>query len=232
MAHQCSRDPGNAAVRRPAFIAAAAAAALFAVAAHADDDGNGRSSASGYSISTPSIPLIGFVTSDTVTVDVARPASMNTGKTRLLLNGRDVSAALQPGQSAGTLTGSVSGLQQGVNTFELESRESHHALAKLVVERATTVTNAATACAALMNIPSNQFPIQPNTVGFGTVIILAKLNAAGSVTVGTTPLPEHCQVQGLLRSRIGVSGIDSGAQQYATKFEVRLPTQWNGRYMF
>jgi hypothetical protein len=223
---------------RLARIVAAVAATLFASASVADSEHEGAGRHAGqYSITTPAFPLIGFASSGTVTVDVAGPSARALKDVRLLLNGKDVTASLQSAATAGTLTGSVSGLQQGSNTFELlESGESRHAVAQLVVERATTVANAATACAALMSIPANQFPIQPSAIGAGTMITLAKLNAAGSVTVGTTPLPEHCQVQGLLRTRTGVSGVpgtsDFGPQQYATKFEVRLPTQWNGRYMF
>ena len=41
------------------------------------------------------------------------------------------------------------------------------------------------------------------------------------------PLPEHCEVTGSLRQRVGADG-----QPYAVKFRLRLPAAWNGRFFF
>ncbi|HZF18279.1 MAG TPA: tannase/feruloyl esterase family alpha/beta hydrolase [Burkholderiales bacterium] len=178
-----------------------------------------------YSLAAPGAPLGGYVTSDTVTVDIGGPARA-LRRAVLTLNGRDVTRALGPGDSAGSMTASVSGLSVGSNTFRLyESKGSREPVAMLVIERATAP---AVACEALAAFTG--FPIQPSGAVGGTTITLARLNPAQ--TTGTNPLPEHCQIQGILQSRTGVSGPFSTPQAYGTSFEVRLPTAWNGRYMF
>ncbi|GGB36267.1 chlorogenate esterase [Sphingomonas metalli] len=40
-------------------------------------------------------------------------------------------------------------------------------------------------------------------------------------------LPAHCEVEGTLHERTGVDG-----QRYAIRFRLRLPQQWNGRFLF
>lgn len=40
-------------------------------------------------------------------------------------------------------------------------------------------------------------------------------------------LPEHCDVVGVMRERTGVNG-----QRYAIHFHLRLPSDWNGRFVF
>jgi hypothetical protein len=50
--------------------------------------------------------------------------------------------------------------------------------------------------------------------------------AAGALTVGGTPVAEHCQVTGRMAERVGP--IDGVA--YAIGFEMRLPKAWNGRF--
>ncbi len=40
-------------------------------------------------------------------------------------------------------------------------------------------------------------------------------------------MPEHCEVIGVMRERVGTDG-----QHYAVKYHVRLPTDWNGRFLF
>lgn len=41
------------------------------------------------------------------------------------------------------------------------------------------------------------------------------------------PMPEHCVVKGAMNERIGIDG-----KPYAIGFEMRLPTQWNGRFFY
>jgi alpha-beta hydrolase superfamily lysophospholipase len=41
------------------------------------------------------------------------------------------------------------------------------------------------------------------------------------------PMPEHCEVLGVMRERTGSDG-----QHYAVKFHLRLPSDWNGRFLF
>src|SRR5262245_1679057 len=77
-----------------------------------------------------------------------------------------------------------------------------------------------TACANLANI--TDFPITP------TQITLARWNPSGTTSANNVPLPDHCQIQGIINQRIGIDGFP-----YGTRFEVRLPTHaaWNRRFM-
>ncbi|MCT8003952.1 tannase/feruloyl esterase family alpha/beta hydrolase [Sphingomonas sanguinis] len=43
----------------------------------------------------------------------------------------------------------------------------------------------------------------------------------------TAPLPAHCEVSGILHERTGQDG-----QKYAIRFRMRLPDQWNKRFLF
>jgi hypothetical protein len=62
-----------------------------------------------------------------------------------------------------------------------------------------------------------------------TTITSSTLVAEGALTVsGMAAMPEHCLVKGEMNKRI--SAIDNKA--YAIGFEMRLPTDWNGRYFY
>jgi len=67
-------------------------------------------------------------------------------------------------------------------------------------------------------------------------IVSAKINAPSTPTVDPSAppfanrvpaMPEHCEVIGVMRERVGTDG-----QRYAVKFRVRLPTTWNGKFLF
>ncbi len=63
-------------------------------------------------------------------------------------------------------------------------------------------------------------------------ILTADDRAAGMVLdmgfgAKTAPLPAHCEVTGVLRERTGQDG-----QKYAIHFRMRLPEQWNRRFLF
>jgi feruloyl esterase len=62
-----------------------------------------------------------------------------------------------------------------------------------------------------------------------TQITLTKFNRNGATSANGVPLPDHCEVQGIINKRIGTDGLP-----YGDRFEVRLPApaQWNGRFMF
>lgn len=67
--------------------------------------------------------------------------------------------------------------------------------------------------------------------GFGyaqTMIDSATLVPSGTLTNGGEPIGEHCLVKGRMNER--VSEVDG--QPYAIGFEMRLPTQWSGRYLY
>lgn len=172
---------------------------------------------SGYTMTTPDAPLAGYVTAASVSIRVTGPSGGAPHQARLTLNGQSVTASFS---NDGVAT--VSGLKIGSNTLELfASKSAHEPLARLVIERATSP---GVACSALMTLTG--FPIKPTGGEGGTTITLAQLNPA------TATLPEHCQIQGMLRVRSGIAGPSASPQAYGTKFEVRLPTVWNGRYMF
>jgi feruloyl esterase len=60
-----------------------------------------------------------------------------------------------------------------------------------------------------------------------TQITLAETVAAGFLTVGGQAVAEHCRVTGKMHER--TSTVDG--QTYAIGFEVRLPKNWNGRFL-
>jgi feruloyl esterase len=56
----------------------------------------------------------------------------------------------------------------------------------------------------------------------------AKADPAAPPWMGPLPaMPEHCEVIGVMRERTGSDG-----QRYAVKFHLRLPVDWNGRFLF
>ena len=92
-------------------------------------------------------------------------------------------------------------------------------------------TDKAAPCAALAQLSGNAIA-EPTAR-----IVTAKLNAPSEARVipgapewmpPTTPaMPEHCEVVGTMRERTGSDG-----QRYAVRFRLRLPTKWNGRFLF
>jgi pimeloyl-ACP methyl ester carboxylesterase len=77
-------------------------------------------------------------------------------------------------------------------------------------------------CADLAQIARGAWPDST------TEITSATLHAASAATGPASPaLPEHCEVMGRLHARTGVDG-----QHYAIQFHMRLPTNWNGRFLF
>ncbi|MGB7259705.1 MAG: tannase/feruloyl esterase family alpha/beta hydrolase [Pseudolabrys sp.] len=166
-----------------------------------------------YAITSPDTSAVGYVTTSSVSISVTGPSISHA---KVTLNGRDVSNSLSQG------TGVVSGLKTGSNVFQLfRSKTSNEPVAKLTIEKATSPVLSCASLAGLVN-----FPIKPMGSQGGTTITLAQLNPA------TATLPEHCQIQGTLRTYTGVAGPSATPQAYGTRFEVRLPTVWNGRYMF
>ncbi|WP_427912283.1 tannase/feruloyl esterase family alpha/beta hydrolase [Ramlibacter sp. MMS24-I3-19] len=61
-----------------------------------------------------------------------------------------------------------------------------------------------------------------------TSITTATVAAAGTLTNAGAPVAEHCVVTGKMNQR--VSPVDG--QTYAIGFEMRLPTAWNGRFLY
>ncbi len=72
-----------------------------------------------------------------------------------------------------------------------------------------------------------------NFQAVGLDITDARLIAAGpapgskAAIEDETTLPEHCLVRGVISRRTGVDG-----KEYGIGFELRMPTDWNGRFLF
>src|SRR6266850_2586610 len=198
-------------MRLPLFIALAFAGS----AALADDQ---------YSISAPGTTLTGYVTGTTLPVSVTAPTGKHAERLTLRLNGKDVTSALHP-DASGALTGTVSGLTSGANTLQLFAKKEEVATLTVMQGMAPAVR-----CDSLATLTN--FPVQTAGTMGGTVITAARIVPAA----GTTP--EYCLVQGTMEERIdGVAGVVGTPshrtdQRYRTLFEVRLPSAWNGRYMF
>ncbi len=176
----------------------------------------------GYTITSPDSPAVGYVTTSSVSINVTGPSNEAIRHLKLTLNGLD-----EPNVLSQDGTGVVSGLTVGSNTILLfESKTSKEPVARLLIERATGPAVTCASLATLAGFPIKPTAITPTESAAGTTITLAQLNPA------TATLPEHCQIQGLLRARTGIAGPAATPQAYGTKFEVRLPTVWNGRFMF
>ena len=69
-----------------------------------------------------------------------------------------------------------------------------------------------------------------NFVAKGVRITAAETVPAGLIVPGMAtpvPMPEHCKVTGKMNERTGADG-----QTYAIGFEMRLPINWTGRFLF
>jgi hypothetical protein len=77
------------------------------------------------------------------------------------------------------------------------------------------------------NCPDLQTTLSSLSSFGNTTITVAETVAAGSLTVGGTAVPEHCRITGKAYER--VSAVDS--KTYAVGFEMRLPKNWNGRFL-
>ena len=192
-----------------AFTRVKASWTFFALLLTAMSAADSRAGA-GYSIQSPNTALTGLVSGDTVRINITGPSTALILRSAVTLNGNNVTWALQPDGASGSMTGNVSGLKVGSNTFQLfASKTSLVPVAQLVIERGTAP---GVACASLTNVAA-ALPVQPTT------LTLVQLNAA------TPTLPEHCQIDGDINRRIGVDG-----RSYGIRFRLRLPTAWNGRF--
>ena len=61
-----------------------------------------------------------------------------------------------------------------------------------------------------------------------TRITAASQITAGTLSVAGQPIEAHCHITGVMHER--VSPVDG--QSYAIGFEVRLPQNWNGRFLY
>jgi feruloyl esterase len=89
----------------------------------------------------------------------------------------------------------------------------------------------AAACTGLAARMAGQWPDPTTRIVSATQRAEGPMSAApaapGSPDAARPVLPEHCEVIGVLQERTGVDG-----QFYAIRFHLRLPAQWNGRFLF
>lgn len=81
-----------------------------------------------------------------------------------------------------------------------------------------TALDSATRCAAMAEL------LRPGLEFSRTELVRAGPAPSGS---GEIELPEHCVVRGVMDRRVG-----AGGQTFGIGFELRLPTDWNGRFLF
>src|SRR4051812_9066957 len=177
-----------------------------------------------YSLTSPGLTLTAYVAGATLPVTVTAPIGKHAERITLRLNGKDVTSSLHP-DASGALTGTVSGLTSGANTLQLFAKKDEVATLTVMKGMAPAAT-----CDSLAALTS--FPIQPAGTMGGTIISAARIVPA------TGTVPEYCLVQGTMEERFdGIAGVVGTPsyrtnQRYRTLFEVRLPSAWNGRYMF
>ena len=179
----------------------------------------------GYTIQSRNTPAADFVAAgDSVPISITAPSTAAVLRAAVLLNGRNVTSLLRPDGTPAALSGTVAGLEPGINKVELvATKNSRTPVAQLRVIRAMTP---AVSCDALLTVGL------ANMIGAGisadSLMTSAQLNANGATSAAGVPLPEHCQVTGTLEPRTGVPND----RAYGTRFELRLPTRWNGRFFF
>ncbi len=193
----------------PLFLAAAAGGAL---AGDADEGG-------GYSIVSLNAPDPIFVTDgDSIAVSVSAQSRRALRKLVVTLNGDDVTFLLAP-DGAQALTGTVTGLRPGINSFEVfESRRDRHPVAGLKVALAKTPV---VACAA-DSFAAGALPV-PNTVITSVTAVAA-----------TSSVPAHCLINGTINAgRVGQEtspGAPVSRYTYAITWQARLPQAWNSKF--
>ena len=190
----------------------AAAVASGAIAGEGGGDG-------GYSIVSLNVPDPIFVTAgDSVPVSVSAQSRRALRKLIVTLNGDDVTFLLSP-DGAYALTGTVTRLRPGINSFEVfESRRDRHPVASLKVALAKTPV---VACDA-GSFPASALPV-PNTTITSVTAVAA-----------TSTVPAHCLINGTINAgRVG-QGTSPGAPvsryTYAITWQARLPAAWNSKF--
>ena len=188
------------------------ALALIAGAAIADPKPNG------YGITSLNTPDPVFVTSgDAVPIAVTAPDSA-LRRAMLLLNGHDVTSALAP-SGLGTMSGTVTGLMPGINTFELlRNAKEKKPLATLKVAKA----KAPVLACSTASFPAAALPV-PNTAVTSVTTVAA-----------TSTVPAHCLVVGTINAgRVGTPTPTATPQSrytYAINWQARLPDAWNSKF--
>jgi len=174
-----------------------------------------------YSITSLNTPDPIFVTSgDAVPISVTATPSSAIRRASVLLNGQDVTSALSP-SGPGAMSGTVHGLQSGINTLELlRNANEKQPMASLKVARA----RAPVLACSTASFPASAMPV-PNTAI--TSVTAVPANA-------TTGVPAHCLVSGTINAgRVGQPtspGAPQSRYTYAINWQARLPDAWNSKF--
>ena len=171
-----------------------------------------------FSIQSLNTPNPEFVSDgNSVLVKVTAPSKAAVRNLSVRLNNEDVTEVFSADGTPGSMTGTVSGLISGVNIFEVyPSKKSKKAMARLIV---STSLLPQLGCTDLLDveIPPDLLPSPSDVVEV----------TSATLTGASATLPEHCMVKGRINPRIGVNNTP-----FAIGFELRLPTNWSGRFLF
>lgn len=176
-------------------------------------------SGGGYSLTSLNSPDPLFVASgESVPIEVEATRENALGRIVVRLNGGDVTAELSQ-DSARRLTGTITGLQPGINTIQVfrDARDLQPvASLKVALARAPVAS-----CS--MSTFSASLPV-------ANAVITSVTPVAATSTV-----PAHCLINGTIDAgRVGYPSSPEAAQSvytYAIQWQVRLPTGWSGRYV-
>jgi hypothetical protein len=197
---------------RAAHIFAAALLAAFALNAAAEpSDGQ-------FAIESLNTPYPEFVaTGNSVNVRIRGPSTASLLHSSVRLNGQDVTSLFALDSAPGSISGSISGLQTGVNVIALyPSKHSDEELARLTV---STAMAPALNCVSLTSLS-----IPPALLESPTDVVLID---SATTQAANNALPAHCRLQGRINPRIGVNNTP-----FAIGFELLLPAAWSGRFFF
>jgi len=186
--------------------------AAFSGVAFAQDGGR---LGDGYTLQSLNAPDPIFTAGDAVAV---RATARDVRHAVVRLNGDDVTSALAETEP-GVLTGTLVGLQPGINSIELfKNRGERRAVAGLKVARA----KAPMATCSAASFPAAALPV-PDTVVTSATPVAA-----------TATVPAHCLVVGTINAgRVGVEtspGAPVSRYTYAINWQARLPDAWNSKF--
>jgi feruloyl esterase len=171
-----------------------------------------------YSIQSLNLPDPIFTAADNVQIRVSAGSSAAASRASVRLNGDEVTSALAETEP-GVLTGTVFGLQPGINSLEVfRSRRDRSPEAGLKIARAKAPS---VACAPA-SFPASALPV-PNTVVTSVAPVAA-----------TATVPAHCLINGTINAgRIGNEtspGAPVSRYTYAITWQARLPDAWNSKF--
>jgi len=172
----------------------------------------------GYALQSLNLPDPIFTAADSVPLRVSASSDALVGRARVKLNGDDVTSAFSP-SGAGEVSGTVFGLQPGLNTLEVfRNRGDRHAEARLTIARA----KAPSIACSTASFPASALPVPDTLVTSATPV------------AATATVPAHCLVVGTINAgRVGAEtspGAPVSRYTYAINWQARLPDAWNNKF--